>query len=151
MKNESGFTLIELLVTSTIILILAALSIGSYTVYKQGAEYAKSQATLKNARTAMGAGELEWTDGYSLPFTQSSITGGEMTGVLGVAMPGGNLPADVRLGAEVSPCDETSGAMDRAQFITVEACRARESVRWQKFCGGVQIITEHIANPAPCS
>ncbi len=150
-EGEKGFTLIELLVTIAILSILAGLSIASYTLYKENAEYAKGTATMHNARTGIGAAELELPDTFSMAYTQSSTDGSALSGLLAQAMPGVSLPSNLRVGVELSMCNSASDPMDRAAFVVAEPCRATESVRYQKFCGGMEVLLEHVANPAPCS
>ena len=150
-KNEKGFTLIELLVACSIISILSALSICSFIIYKQNAEYAKGSATMRNVRTALKAGQLDLPDDYTLAYTQSSTTGGVFTGELAKALPGGNVADAVRIGVEINTCDESSDPLDRADFLVSEPCRGTQEVRWQRFCGGTEILLEHVANPAPCT
>lgn len=148
---DSGFTLIELLVTVSILGILAGLSLASFTLYKQNAEYSKGSATLHNARVAYNVGELDLPQSYALSFTESGTNGGDLSGELARVMPGTNVPDKVRLGVEVSVCDDSSDPMDRAAFLVAEPCYSNEELRWQKFCGGIEVLTEHVANPAPCS
>lgn len=148
---ESGFTLVELLVTVAVLMILGGLSLCSYILYKENAEYAKGTATLRNARTALGVGELELPDGYALAFTQTGTSGGMLAGEMARVMPGANTPGGVRLGVEVNDCSETSGPMDRALYVVSEPCLSKESARWQKFCGGMEILLEHVSNPTPCT
>lgn len=148
---EAGFTLIELLTTMAIISILSGLAISTYFLYRENAEYSKGVATLRNARTAYGAGELELPEGYSMAFTQTGVSGGNLSGELSRVLPGANTPGQVRLGAEVNQCDEGSDPLDRAAFIVSEPCLSEQEVRWQKFCGGIEILSEHVANAAPCT
>lgn len=150
-ENEQGFTLIELLLTCVILIILGALSIGSFFIYKENAEYSRASTTMRNARTAMTVGEMELPEGYELAYTTTSTNGDPLPGALATALPGGVVPKDVRLGAEVNICDDTSSPLDRAQYLVAQPCRAKQEVRWQKFCGGIEILSEHVANPAPCS
>ena len=149
--DERGFTLIELLLTSVILIILGALSIGSFFIYKENAEYSRASTTMRNARTAITVGEMELPEGYELAYTTTTTTGDPLPAALAVALPGGVVPAGVRLGAEVNVCDDSSGPLDRAQYLVAQPCKATQEVRWQKFCGGIEILTEHVANPAPCS
>ena len=150
LRSESGFTLIELLVSVAILFILAGLSIASFIIYKDDAEYTKGVATLKNSRTAMSVGELELPDDFTLPFTKSSEAGGPLVGVMSTALPGANTPVNVKLGVEVVPCDDSSSPFDRNQLLVAEACRSSKAVRWQKFCGGTEVLIEHVSNPTPC-
>ncbi len=150
-QNEEGFTLIELLVTIAILGILCALGGASFILYKESAEYSKGTATLHNARTAFNVGELDLPDGYNLAYTESGTGGGDLAGPLASVMPGAALPIGVRVGVEVAFCDDTSGPFDRAAFIVAEPCNASEQLRWQRFCGGVEVVVEHVANPTPCT
>jgi prepilin-type N-terminal cleavage/methylation domain-containing protein len=149
--SESGFTLIELLVTIAILSILSGLSIVSFIVYRENAEYAKGTATMRNARTALSAGQLDLPDDYSLAYTQTDTAGGKLAGQLAEVMPGGNMPNEVRLGVEVSACDQSSGPFDRADYLVVQPCRAKQEIRWQRFCGGTEVLLEHISNASPCA
>ncbi len=150
-ESERGFTLIELFVTIAILSILSGLSIASFILYKENAEYSKGSATLRNARTALGVGELELPDGYSLPYTQTAGSGGMLSGELARVMPGANTPSNVQLGAEVTLCSELSAPLDRAAYVVSKPCLSKQEARWQKFCGGLEILLEHVSNPAPCT
>ncbi len=150
-NEERGFTLIELMLTCVILIILGALSLGSFFIYKENAEYSRASTTMRNARTAMTAGEMELPEGFELTYTTTTTTGDPLSGALATALPGGVVPKDVRLGAEVSACDGSSSPLDRAQFLVAQPCRAQQEVRWLKLCGGIEILSEHVSNPTPCS
>lgn len=136
--------------TVSILGILSGLSIAAFNVYRENAEYTKGSATLRNARTAMGAGELDLPDDFVLAYTTSGTGGGSLPGGLGTTMPGIATPIDVRLGAQVDACDTSSNPFDPSKLIVVESCRATQSVRWQRFCGGAEVLLEHIDTPTPC-
>ena len=150
-ETQLGFTIIELVVTVAILSILTGLSLASFTVYRENAEYSKGTATMRNARTALNVGVLELPEDYTLDYTESGLSGGLLSGELSRLLPGANTPDQVRLSAEVSACDESSGPFDRSQFLVVEPCRSKQEVRWQKFCGGAEVLLEHVTNASPCS
>lgn len=151
LNSERGFTLIELLVTIAILSILAGLSVTSYILYKEKAEYSKGSATLHNVRTAFSVGELDLPEGFSLAYTESATVGGDLVGPLAQVLPGANTPGGIRVGVEVSACTETSSPLDRAAFIVSEPCLGKEQLRWQKFCGGIEVLMEHVSNASPCT
>jgi len=150
-QTEQGFTLIELLVTIAILGILASLSIASFILYKENAEYAKGTATLHNARTGLNASEMDLPEGYTLAYTESGTGGGDLSGALAQVLPGISLPPSVRVGVELAVCNESSNPMDREAYVVSEPCNSHEEVRWQKFCGGLEVLLEHVANASPCT
>lgn len=151
MRDERGFSLIELLTVIAILGVLVGLSMGAYTIYRENAEYAKGDATMHQARTALYAGESDLPDGFTMAFSQSTTTGGTLIGAMGQAMPGAVMPKDLRLGVEINACGPLSGPFDREKFIVSEPCRAKRAIHYQRFCGGSEILLENVANPAPCT
>ena len=150
-RDERGFSLIELLTVIGILGILASLSLSAFSIYRESAEYSKGDATMHSARTALYAGELDLGEDFTMAYTTSTTTGGALVGPMAQALPGMIMTKDLRLGVEVNACDDSSGPFDRAQFIVAQPCRATRELRYEKFCGGSEVILENVANPAPCS
>lgn len=152
MKNgQSGFTLIELLVTTAILMILTGLSLVAFKTNKALAEYTRGEATLRSAKTALNAGLLELPEAYDLEITDTGFDGSLLSGELASAFPGFRPPQNIALSAEVTHCDESSGALDRASLVSIKMCRIGQSIHWQRFCGGTEVTLERVAISDSCS
>lgn len=139
--NTKGFTLVELLVSIAIVGILAALALTGFTIYKQDAEFAKAESDLRNARVSMEAGSQDLPDGYSLPLTYTSTTGGAVEDPIEEVLPEGVTSKDVQLGVNYESCAGSSP--DVHQYIVAIACKGGENNArtWTKTCDGLEILT----------
>lgn len=68
MSKKSGFTLIELLITITIIAILSAIALVSYTAFMKNSRDAKRQSDLKFIQSAL---EQYHADNFKYPESES--------------------------------------------------------------------------------
>lgn len=78
MKKNQGFTLIELLVVSTIIVVLSAIGLVSYTNASKGARDSKRKADLETVRQAMvlyRSDNQEYPDGLNYDAVIIQLTG----------------------------------------------------------------------------
>jgi type IV pilus assembly protein PilA len=138
-SNERGFTMVELLVVMGIIGILSALGLTSFYIYKDNTEIARAEAVVRNAKTAFELGVQDAAPGSSLAYTESGTTGGQISSPLDAILPGANLTNNVRLGASFDYCDSSSSSLQVGQVLHAKPCQATRSVRWTKFCGGIEI------------
>jgi prepilin-type N-terminal cleavage/methylation domain-containing protein len=152
-QRESGFTLIELMTVSSIILILAKLSIANYESIKQTVYEKSLDSTLHDAKTAIEAGKGNFTesnmnwlslwtdgDGNMHAFAGGPDGGGEVPA--GQIVPGINVGHDTRLNLFVSSwCEETTldwcGPGDPCcvvESIQAQQCKAhllKRQMRWK--------------------
>ncbi len=142
-SKEDGFTLIELLYAISIIGILSVMMWGAFYVYKENAEYAKAEATLRNARTAMEVGDQEASEGMAVGLSFSEVDGGPVEGDLQVMLPGATVSPDVRLGAMYFNCTPEDG-MAISQMIIAQPCKANRYISWTKFCNGLEVQQNNI-------
>ena len=142
-NNDSGFTLVELLFVIVIMGILSGLSWGAFQIYKENAEYSRSQDTLHKAQTAMTAGELEVDPAFSLAYAESLPAGGALPVAMSDILPGAATPPNVILGAMYQSC-AGAGPFDLKGLLVSRACRSEREVHWQVFCGGMQLLTNDI-------
>lgn len=148
--NQSGATMIELLYVIVIIGILASISIVSYSMYKEKAEYAKAEATLRNARTAFEVGDQDAPDGLNVPITFSGVIGGPVVAPLATILPGAQLSIDVRLGAAYNSCTPAVDPATVHQFLIAQPCRAGEYIAWAKLCNGTELTLHNVPQPDVC-
>lgn len=75
MPKHTGFTLIELLITITIIAILSAIALVSYTAFMKNSRDAKRQSDLKFIQSAL---EQYHADNFKYPESLSILTSGKV-------------------------------------------------------------------------
>ncbi|MCC6954753.1 MAG: type II secretion system protein [Deltaproteobacteria bacterium] len=146
-RGEDGFTLIELLIVVSIIGILAALGVTTFTLMKERAEYARGQDTLRSAQTAFEVGDQEAAPGTTVALTYTGDAGGAVGGALGALLPGAVTPLNVDLGAMYEYCDSSSPPLQVKQFLNVVPCNSTRRLTWTRFCGGTEIRLENLPNP----
>lgn len=144
LHSERGFTFIELLVTVAILGVLSALALTAFAVYKDNAEVARGQSTMRNARVSFEVGDEDATPGLSVPLTFTATAGGPVPGALSAILPGAETPKDLMLGAQYEYCDTNSPAMQLNQLLVVVPCRATRRLQWMRFCGGLEVIQENL-------
>ena len=143
LKQENGFTLIELLFVIGTISILAALSWGSYQIYKQDAEYSKAESLIKTAQTAIVLGNMEAGIGEVHGYVESGTGGGLLPDNMQDFLPGATTPKDVALGALLEVCADDSPMVN--MFLVARPCKSDREVTWVQFCDGTQILSPSIA------
>ena len=142
LRDERGFTLIELLTVCTIIAVLGAISLTSYMIYADKAEYTKAESALRNARTALEAG-LQNMEGREFGLGGVSGSHGEpLIGDMQEALPGMVVPDRVRLMVNRFNCGEEGRVAD---VVIVWACTPGFSTSYVRTCQGVEIITGKLA------
>jgi prepilin-type N-terminal cleavage/methylation domain-containing protein len=146
-KSEAGFTLIELLITVATLGALAGIMLTSYQVYRENAEYALAEQTLRDALTAFETGDADAAPGTVLPMTATGRNGGPVAGALAAILPGAVTPREVVVEALYNHCDTTSGPFDLRGMIISTPCRASTRAQWVSFCGGFQIRNAHMPSP----
>ncbi len=149
--SESGFSLIELLTIVAIIGVLSGLGMVAFNTYKMNAEMAKGDSTYRNARTKLAISELDLPPGYNMAWTESTTDGAVMSGDLGAVMPGLSPGKNVRLGVAMRICEGSDDPLDISQLIVVEPCRADRKIQFERFCGGIEVLSTRVSNPAPCT
>lgn len=156
--NEQGFTIIELLWAMAILMVLAGMAVMAGFVYMEHAEYAKAEVALRNARVAIGQGELDAPAGYSLGFTFSSIGGGEISGPLASILPGYSVPDELRVGVLYNGCElydpDVHGPTALIAYsVTSQPCNntAMRYTTFVQYCGGFQLHQRNIDKDYSCS
>lgn len=146
--NQSGFTLIELLVVVSIIGVLALIAITQFSIYREDAEYAKAETSLRNARTALEFGTEEITsDDGSVPYTQTTLDSAALPVDLAEIMPGATLSPDVVLGVQFNYCEDPE-TLDINQLVTAFPCKASTYTLWLRFCNGLELPMGPLPLPA---
>ena len=151
MGNEKGFTLIELFITVAIVGILTALSWVAFNTYKDDAEYARAQQTLRSALTALSLGELEAPDGFSVTSISDALSGedGEaFTGNLAIMFPGFSAPANVQIGGIWVPCSSTTSTGLSKMVLSIPCSLESRIVMWTKLCNGVNYMLDDVSSYA---
>lgn len=154
LREESGFTLIELLCVIGILGILSSLSYGAFRIYMDDAEYSRAEITLRSARTALEVGEQEAAPGFKVDYETTNTDGGAIGSVassdLADVMPGAVTPKGVRLGVEFLKCTNASGPLEINQQIISEPCKSTKQVQWTRYCNGIEVYTEEVAQAKGC-
>ena len=151
LQSEAGFSMIELLTITLLVLILSGLSIVAFNTYKQSAWMASGDNVYHNARTKLAISELDLPDGYMLDMTRSATDGTMFSGELANLLPGMTAGNKVRLSVSLAVCDESSDPLDLNQLIVIEPCLAVQKIQWEKFCGGIEVMSNRMSNPLPCA
>lgn len=149
--DERGFTLIEMMTILIILFALTSLSFTFFISYKTDAEYSKAEVTHRNAQTAFKIGEIEFEEGENYGYTLSNTTGEIAGGDLGAMLPGMVISQEVRVGASLTACNPSSDPLDLHMLLVSEPCRGEKYTRWSRFCGGIEIMQEHLAIADPCA
>jgi prepilin-type N-terminal cleavage/methylation domain-containing protein len=147
-RKQGGFTLIELLTTLSLIGILAALSIQSFTVYRQNAEYTRARSTLRDGRSAIEAAIV--TPDISLPFINMDdmIGPGAFAGATGEVVPGLEVPVNVKFTVYNDP--DCADAACIQHFIQSEPCNGTEYTNWTRMGDGTELLLENVAGAGGC-
>ena len=147
--TERGFSLIELLIITAILGILGQLGLTAFWVYKDNAEYAVGQATLRNVRVNSEDGDLEAEPGTVVPLVFTTDAGGRVAGQLQEILPGAVTPEHLLLGASYDYCDSEDPPMQVKQLIVVKPCRSTRRLQLLKFCNGVELLQEGLPGGCP--
>lgn len=143
--SEKGFTLIELLMVVVIIGILSALGMTSFFIWKEKAEYAKGQSTLRSAITAFEAGDSEAPEGTSVALTTTDTAGGPMPAALKDLLPGAVNSPYVELSASYESCDTGSAGLQVNRFLSVTPCKTTKRMTYTVFCNGTVVQLDNLA------
>jgi len=142
--SESGFSMIELLTVTAIIGVLAQISMTGFVVYRGKAEFAKADSLYRNARTAAAAGEDDLGNAFSLAYTESVDSGGDLVGGLASVFPALGTPKDVILGASVDSC--AGASMDPNIVLVVKPCRGDgKHIEYVRLCNGIETLDRRAA------
>ncbi len=145
--SERGASMIELLYVIVIIGVLSMISLTGYAMYREDAEYAKAESTLRNARTAFEVGDQEAPEGLTIPATFSDTVGGPVAGPLATLLPGAKVSKDVRLGAAYTYCDPGVDPVTVKQLLISQPCRSSRYTTWLKLCNGTEISQHDLPLP----
>lgn len=142
-QNEKGFSLIELLVSAAILGILSGIGIAAFRIHSKNAQYARAEATLAHARTALEAGQ-DYLEGQEFVFSTSAADGSALADPLASSFPGLVLNKGIMLRLSSSDCGIESRRMD---VVSVYACDAGYYTFWMRNCGGMEVIWPKTALP----
>ena len=130
-----------------IIGILSATSLSAFSVYKQDAEYARAETTVRSAITAMTLGELEAPEGFSMAYTSSETNGNPLIGELATMFPSAVVPNEIKLSGEWGDC-EAGAIFDKR--VVAEPCKGAGYVAWIRTCGGIITYLRNLASSPVC-
>lgn len=148
-RAQGGFSLVELLIVIAIIGVLSMLGTTAFWIYKDRAEYAKGESTMRNVRVNAVDGDLEAADGLFIGLTTTDRSGGPMPAGLDEILPGAVTPPDLVLAALYDSCDAGDPPMQVKQLISVAPCRSVRSLRWTKFCNGLELLQGDLPGGCP--
>jgi len=141
--GDKGFTLIELLTTTSIIGILAGISIQSFAVYRDNAEYSRAQSTLRHGETAVQAALV--VPDISLPAVamMSQAVPGEFADAdARQIVPGLVIPKNVRVHLYNDPACDNGACI--AQFMQVNPCNGTKYANWTRMGDGEELYVGQI-------
>ncbi len=148
-RRESGFTLVEMLITCAILLILGALALSAFTIYKREA-YMKSSAQLMGqARTALEAGKQDSESFPASLMTVDQSTAGPISSATGsLLMPGFIVTQDYRLFVNHDPTCSADACLE--DYIEVKHCSTDgKTVYWRTY-GGIEFLNLNAADSSGC-
>lgn len=148
-SGESGFTLVELLVTVAILLILGALSMSAFEVYKREAYMKSSAQLLGQARTALEAGKQDSESFPASVMTVDQTSPGPLTGATGpLLMPGFVVSKDYRLFVNHDPTCSSDLCLE--DYIETKHCSTDgKTIYWRTY-GGIEFTNLNAADPSGC-
>lgn len=152
-RNQRGFTLIELLTTVAIIGVLAGLSVSSYGRAKHIASFSLVESTMRNARTASGAGisndPPQLRDGVAETVIESQA---ELlaNAQLRIYLTGLVIPNNTTLTVQYDPACDGQGAGCTVESIQVENASACLYESFLRFGDGSETLVELPAPENPC-
>jgi len=148
--SESGFTLVELLVTIAILMILSAIALTGFSVYKDQAYQKIAEQIMNQARTALEAGkqDTEASGGEAIEVDQNAS--GLITVEHGqTLMPGLVLPEHFRLYALHDPSCSEDACME--DYILARHCKTGKKVVYFRTYGGIESLTTNVDDDGPCA
>lgn len=151
--RQGGFTLIELLTTMAIIGILAGLSITSYARAKHIASFSVVESTMRNARTASGAGLSNDPVQLRAGVEETVVESHEellANAQLRVYLTGLVLPNNTTLTVQYDPTCHGQGAGCVVESIQVENTNACKYESFARFGDGSETLIELPSPDNPC-
>ena len=131
--TDNGFSMVELLIVMSIIGILSAIGITSWTMYMDNAEFSRVVKTVHDAKTALedGVQNMSELGGFVAGWTGSH--GESLKAPLDDALPGMAVPDGVKMWVSRMDCNSEGRYMDN---ITVIACKRGVAQWYVTTCGG---------------
>ena len=144
MSTERGFTLIELLTVVAIIMVLAALSLSGFSLYRASAYYAVASQTLHDARNSL---EASLSDQNNLPpaigLAEQHVQGPIQDPAGRQLLVGMQLPKQLKLQYSYDPtCVDASCS---ESFLQANHCNGKEYTSWTRFGDGLEVALEHVS------
>ncbi len=148
MKRDSGFSLIELLTITSLIGVLAFLSIVNYREYKTKALYSGAEILMKNARIAMEAGKID-VEGQMRLFRAWSTSQGMVTSGDGQTIaPGLNNMKDYYIFVHYDPRCNHGGCSE--SMVMAKTCKGNQYLSWARAGDGTESLIEHVSGGWGC-
>jgi len=149
-NEATGFTLVELLVTVAILLILGALALTGFEVYKEQAYVRVSEELMGNARTALEAGKQDSETFPSGMMTVDQNAAGPMADATGqLLFPGLVLPKNFRVFATHDPSCAVDSCLE--DFIQTRHCKTNKKTVYFRTYGGIEATTFNVDDATSCS
>ena len=142
-RSQSGFTLIELLTVIATIMVLAALSISSFSVYRSNAAYAGVATTLRNAVNAASASTI---NPESLPpavaLTSQTVQGPMTDASARAFLTSFQIGKNMKIQVSYDPTCTTAACTE--SFVQINHCSGKAYQQWMRFGDGTDVLVESI-------
>lgn len=142
-RSQAGFTLIELLTVIATVMVLAALSISAFSVYRSSAAYAGVATTLRNAVNAASASTINPEELPAAVGLLSQTSPGQMTDARARAfLTSFQLGKNMKIQVSYDPTCTSAACTE--SFVQVNHCSGKAYQQWMRFGDGSDVLVESI-------
>ena len=148
-EHESGFTLVELLVACAILMVLGALSVQAYSIYKQNAYHKVALQMMGQARLALEAGKVDSeTFPQHMMIVDRQAPGPAVGGDADLLVPGLVLPSDFYVRVQHDPTCSVPGCIQDS--IVSRHCKINKKVWFVRAYKMGELLIEEAAAGGAC-